>query len=133
MFYMYNLGGDIVLGRPIDAEKELGILDRINWWQRWILINSIIYYEYDYNMCTDREYDDTSRKLVELMSSNIELAKTSNLWYIYSTFDGTTGFDLYHNLTDSDKEYFNGYARHCVYYHRARHSPKSKSNTKSKR
>lgn len=119
-----------MLGYPIDAEKELDVLDRINWWQRWILINSILYYEYDYNMYSDREYDNIAYKLAELMSSNLDLAKTSNLWYVYSTFDGTTGFDLVHGLTESDKEYFMNYASHCLYYHKARYSTKSISKKK---
>lgn len=117
-----------MLGSPIDAEKELDVLDRINWWQRWVLINSILYYEYDYNMYTDREYDTIAYKLAELMTSNPDIAKTSKLWYIYSTFDGTTGFDLVHNLNEYDKEYFTNYASHCMYYHKARQSNKSKIN-----
>lgn len=116
-----------MLGYPIDAEKELDVPDRINWWQRWVLINSILYYEYDYSIVSDKEFDRIAYKLAELMTSNPTIAETSKLWYIFNTFDGTTGFDLVHNLTEEDREYFLSYASHYMRAHIARTSPKKKT------
>ena len=120
-----------MLGYPIDAEKELDVPDRINWWQRWVLVNSILYYEYDYNIASDKEFDTIAYKLAELMTSNPTIAKNSELWYVFHSFDGSTGFDLVHNLNDKDKDYFMGYASHYMHSHKTRVS--SKTKTKSKR
>lgn len=75
----------------------------INYLQRKIILNAIAYYELNTNALSDRIYDELSRQLVD-MQKDIDISKTQ-YGYIMHDFDGTTGFDLYHRLTEKDKEY----------------------------
>lgn len=79
------------------------LLDKVNFLQRKIIINSIAYYVLDSSVLTDKEYDELSKQLVE-MQKEIDI-KDTQYGYVFDKFDGSTGFDLYDNLTESDKEY----------------------------
>ena len=76
----------------------------INFLQRKIILNAIAYYELDSPKLSDREYDELSRQLAELQK-DIDIQQTQYGYVMYD-FDGTTGFDLYHRLSLSDKKYF---------------------------
>ena len=80
----------------------------IDFLQRKIIINAIAYYELDSNLMTDHEYDELSRQLV-LLQKDFDINSTQ-YGYIMYDFDGTTGFDLYHRLNDSDRSYLYGIA-----------------------
>lgn len=87
----------------------------INFLQRKIIINSIIYYELNTNKLSDKAYDELSRQLVELYSEydgNIE--KDTQYGYAMYDFDGSTGFDLYGRLNDRDKAYLRNIAQHIT-------------------
>lgn len=81
-------------------------LEKIDFLQRKILLNSVAYYRYDLNFITDHFYDNICRQLVELQEEyenrggNVE--KDSRFGYVFYDFDGSTGFDLYPRLTDDD-------------------------------
>lgn len=77
---------------------------KIDFLQRKIILNSIIYYEFDSNLISDREYDLLCKQLVRLSR---EYGDTSDTQYGYAMydFDGSTGFDIYGRLTRSDREY----------------------------
>ena len=81
------------------------LLDKVNFLQRKIIINSIAYYVLDSSVLTDKEYDEISRQLVELQK-NVDVRLTQ-YGYIFYDFDGSTGFDLYDRLTEEDKKYMN--------------------------
>lgn len=74
--------------------------------QNWILIQSIIYYELNNSLVSDRVFDNNSKQLVELIQKNKGngIHKSTKLYYIFKDFDGSTGFDLYHRLNKEDKE-----------------------------
>lgn len=71
--------------------------------QRHILVHSFLYYEMDTSVISDVEFDDISRQLVKMQNKFPEEAKRSQYWYVFSDFDGSTGFDLYHRLNKEDK------------------------------
>lgn len=77
---------------------------KIEYLQRRIIVHSILYYELDNSIIEDFQYDGISRQLIKLMSetSDEEFRKTE-YYYCMHDFDGTTGFDLYNRLNESDK------------------------------
>lgn len=80
--------------------------------QRRIIVYSIMYYELSESCISDKDFDELSHQLVELMKSTPKkICKETDYWYCMYDFDGSTGFDLPDRLTDSDKEYLTKIAR----------------------
>jgi hypothetical protein len=73
--------------------------------QRWILIHSILYYEYDESIVTDKMYDENSHQLVDMQKEFLEEAKQTPYWYVFYDFDGSTGFDLAGRLEGEHRAY----------------------------
>lgn len=91
--------------------KYWSIKTIINYIQRKIIIYSIMYYELNESVISDKDYDELSHQLIELMNSTKkEILEQTEYWYCMYDFDGTTGFDISDRLTDSDKEYLTGIA-----------------------
>ena len=86
----------------------------INFLQRKIIINAILYYELNTSSLSDKEYDELSRQLVGLQK-NIDIQQTQYGYVMYD-FDGTTGFDLYSRLNEHDKKYLMSIARMATNY-----------------
>lgn len=80
-------------------------LTKINFLQRFVIIHSLIYYELNESVISDKDFDDVSRYLVELQKkvSDDELKKTQ-YFYCMKDFDGTTGFYIKDKLNKKDKE-----------------------------
>lgn len=86
----------------------------INFLQRKIIINAILYYELNASPLSDKEYDELSRQLFELQK-DIDIQKTQYGYVMYD-FDGTTGFDLYSRLNEHDQKYLISIARIATNY-----------------
>jgi len=83
----------------------MSFMERIDFLQRWILVNSYIYYEVGDSVVTDKQYDRTAYGLVDMQKAYEGDIKTDTQYgYAFYDFDGTTGFDLYYRLNESDKE-----------------------------
>lgn len=79
--------------------------DYINFLQRFIILHSYIYYELDDNAISDKDYDARSRELVKYKSEYPELWKTSEYYKQFGDdYNGSTGFTLYHDLNEHQKE-----------------------------
>lgn len=76
---------------------------KVNYLQRFILVNSYLYYEKDDSAITDKQFDEAAKQLVELQK-NYDISKTQ-YGYVFYDFDGTTGFDLWERLTAVDSVY----------------------------
>ena len=87
---------------------------RIEVLQRWILIHSILYYEMNESIVSDKEFDDHAKQLVEMQNNYPDSAKASQYWNAFHDFDGTTGFDLPHRLSDTDKQHLFKIAHHVL-------------------
>lgn len=94
-----------------------GIVERASSIQRWIIVQSIIYYELNGNIVSDRVFDDNAKQLVELQKElkRKGIFEFTRYSYCFGEFDGTTGFDLYGLLNDKDKEYLEHIARSLVW------------------
>lgn len=77
---------------------------QIDFLQRKIAINAIIYYEYNTNLMSDKDYDELSKQLVQLQSQSSDIMSTQ-YGYCFYDFDGTTGFDIFSRLNQQDKNY----------------------------
>lgn len=79
---------------------------KVNALQRWILVQSIIYYNKNESIVTDKEYDDNQKQLVEMMKHMPMKDKTrTRYWYVFKDFEGSTGFDLVSKLRRSDRAF----------------------------
>ena len=87
---------------------------RIGALQRWIIVHSILYYELNNSIVTDKLFDANAHQLVQMQSDFPEDAKESQYWYVFYDFDGTTGFDLYSRLNKHDKAYLRHLAEHVL-------------------
>ena len=79
---------------------------KASWLQRYIIIHSILYYDLDTNVITDRQYDRMSKDLVAIMSEMPEdQLKQTDYYYCMYDYDGNTGFDIRDRLTKQDHSY----------------------------
>lgn len=85
------------------------LLNKIDFLQRKIIVNSVAYYEYDTNTISDSFYDGICKQLVilqeEYNKEGGDFVKDSRFGYAFYDFDGSTGFHLYHRLNPRDKYY----------------------------
>lgn len=70
---------------------------------RWLIVNSIIYYELSSSTCSDERFDSNSKQLMDMIRLNPEDFSNSRWYYVMYDFDGSTGFDLYGKLNKKDK------------------------------
>ena len=83
----------------------LSAQDYINFLQRFIILHSYIYYELDDNAISDKDYDTKARELVKYKNEYPELWKTSEYYKQFGDdYNGSTGFTLYHDLNEHQKE-----------------------------
>lgn len=99
------------------AFKDWDLLTKINYYQRKIILNCIMYYEYDKSFLTDNYYDSISHELVKMQkeldkSRRYDVKRDTTYGYMMYDFDGNTGFDLPKRLNPKDYEYLNNI---CAY------------------
>lgn len=72
------------------------IKDRIELLERWVLVQSYIYYELNDNVSSDFNYDNNVRQLVELMQAHPDEFQLSRYYPYFDDFDPdcTSGFNL---------------------------------------
>lgn len=87
---------------------------KISTLQRWLIVHSILYYELDNAIVSDKMFDANAYQLVQLQADFPKEAKKSQYWYVFYDFDGTTGFDIYDRLTKADKKYLVQIAKHVL-------------------
>lgn len=90
---------------PIEEATPQQIID---FYQRYIIVHSHIYYEMDDNFISDKQYDETARYLVSMKNQYPEEWRNSMYYKQFGDdYDGTTGFDLYDGLDDRQKYIIN--------------------------
>ncbi len=75
---------------------------KINFLQRLIIVHSILYYELDAQVISDKDFDELAKQLVE-MSKEFSSIKETQYYYVLHDFDGTTGFDINSRLSEKDR------------------------------
>lgn len=94
---------------------ELTTQEYIDWLQRYIIVHSYIYYELDGSTIPDKVYDAKARQLVKLKNNHPDLWKNSMYYKQFNDdYNGATGFTLYHDLDDHQKEIIRSIAYRIV-------------------
>ena len=84
---------------------RLTIQEYINFLQRYIIVHSYIYYELNDNYISDKDYDSKSKELTKYKNDYPELWKNSMYYKQFGDdYNGATGFTLYHDLDDRQKQ-----------------------------
>lgn len=78
--------------------------------QRFVLVHSIIYYELNSSIISDKRFDDAARQLISL-SKETDNYNDTEYYYCFKDFTGETGFYLYDHLNEKDKTYLLGIAK----------------------
>lgn len=82
--------------------EDWTMLDKINYLQKMILVNSALYYKYNTNALSDYYYDSISEQLVQYMNEYPISRRISTYAYVFDNYDGSTGFHLIDNLEPID-------------------------------
>lgn len=91
----------MIIKKPINLNMQ----EYIDWLQRFIIVHSYVYYELNDNAISDREYDLRSKELTYLKNEYPELWKNSEYYKQFGdNYNGATGFTLYHDLDDKQKD-----------------------------
>jgi hypothetical protein len=89
--------------KPYTRTEQIQLL------QRWILVQSLAYYELNENIASDFKYDANSKQLSELMNNYPEDAKRSRYhkyFYDWSQDQCTSGFNLLERVRKDDEELY---------------------------
>lgn len=77
----------------------------IDFLQRYIIVHSYIYYECNNNIISDKKYDEKVKELTRLKNEYPDLWESSMYYQQFGDdYNGATGFTLYHDLDDRQKE-----------------------------
>lgn len=89
--------------------------EKLDWLQRYIIVHSYLYYEKDTNVISDREYDRRAKNLAKIREKYPELWKNSEYYKQFgSDYNGATGFTLYHDLDEHQKEIIHSIAANII-------------------
>lgn len=81
------------------------VQDRIDFLQRYIIVHSYIYYELNDNYISDKEYDAKSKELTRYKNEYPDEWEKSMYYQQFGDeYNGSTGFTLYHDLDNHQKE-----------------------------
>lgn len=83
----------------------LTLQEKVDWLQRFIIVHSYLYYECNYNVISDKEYDRRAKNLAKVREKYPEEWQHSEYHNIFGDdYNGATGFTLYHGLNEHQKE-----------------------------
>lgn len=94
--------------------KELTPQEKVDYAARYIIIHSIIYYELNESVISDKKFDKKAAALVKLINKYPEEVENSEYYRAIYDFDGSTGFHLYSRLKKSQRKYLKKIARHII-------------------
>lgn len=94
--------------------KELSPQDKIDYAARYVILHSIIYYELNESVISDKKFDKKASHLVRLMEKYPEETENSEYYRTIYDFDGSTGFLLYSRLKKKQKRYLMKLAKHII-------------------
>lgn len=86
--------------------KPFNPVEKIQLLQRWIMVASCAYYEYDGSFVEDFKYDANAKQLVQLMNDFPEEAKRSRYHKYFYDFTGETGYHLCSRVEKDDSELY---------------------------
>lgn len=100
-FEMCRLNFDISPNCYLSEKTKINVL------QRQVIVHSILYYELDCPIISDKEFDELSNQLLNIMNTTEVDLEETQYYYCLNDFDGNSGFDLYSRLNTFDKIHLN--------------------------
>ncbi len=115
-----DINEDKIINETVKFPANWSITDKINYLQRKILLNAILYYEYDKSYVTDNYYDGMSHQLVQMQKEYFNndkdrIKQETEYGYAFFDFDGNTGFDLCSRLNKKDGEKLRNMCTYQIY------------------
>lgn len=91
--------------------KPFNIVEKIQLLQRWILVQSFVYYEFNDNVASDFTYDANARQLETLAGEYPDEFKRSRYYKYFNDFfdageHATSGFDLLERVRKGDEDLY---------------------------
>ena len=84
---------------------------KISYLQRQVIVHSLLYYELNESVISDKDFDDLSRQLVKMQrNTQRDDLRNSQYYYCLKDFDGSTGFYIKSKLNENDRERLFGIA-----------------------
>ncbi len=78
---------------------------KISYLQRHVIIHSLLYYELNESVISDKEFDSISKQLVKMQRDvSREDFQNSQYYYCLKDFDGSTGFYIKSKLNKKDRK-----------------------------
>lgn len=78
---------------------------KISYLQRQVIVHSLLYYELNESVISDKDFDDLSRQLVRMQrNASEDDLMNSQYYYCLKDFDGSTGFYIKSKLNKIDRE-----------------------------
>lgn len=98
--------------------------------QRWLIVHSILYYELNDSVVSDKVFDANAHQLVDMQNKYTDIAEETEYWYVFYDFDASTGFHLYDRIKEKDKKYLTHIAQHVLALNRGGLHETSKSSNR---
>lgn len=86
--------------------KPFTIVEKIQLLQRWILVQSFAYYQFDNSIAVDFVYDDNAKQLASMLKEFPDEAKRSRYYDYFYDFTGETGYHLVGRVEKNDPELY---------------------------
>jgi hypothetical protein len=88
--------------------------------ERWLIVESYVYYDLSDSLVDDSIFDANALQLVQMMKDYADDFKESFYYKTFKGFDGSTGFDLMDRLEKQDRkhaDYIKGIAAYVSHNH----------------
>ena len=86
--------------------RPFNVVEKIQLLQRWIMVASVAYYDFDGNFIEDYKYDANARQLVDLMNKYPEEATRSRYHKYFYDYTGETGYHLSSRVERDDSDLY---------------------------
>lgn len=90
--------------------SDLPKVEQIDYLLRELAIHSFIYYDHNYNVITDKLYDEKSQEVYKLIKENQSELHKCAYAHLAQNFDPCSGFYFANYLTETELSYIKGIA-----------------------
>lgn len=103
--FNYKDEGEFGIPKKYELPPDTSLGDVIATLERYVLIYSYLYYEKGLSPISDFEYDRLAKYLYMLYKTYPHAAVLSQYYYVFKDYTPDTGFNLFHQLNEYNKEH----------------------------
>lgn len=96
---MSNVRIDPNIFKFVDGETDIG---KFNWMERYIIIHSLLYYEFNISLISDYTFDIRCKTLYDNIVQHPKIFEVSKYYDIFKDFNGCSGFDIPEKLKNHE-------------------------------